>query len=82
MSCNCIEEMDAKLAGHNTKLRVTFGFPRDGSPCYTLPLIDTEKVETRKRVGPALAIPSFCPFCGNAYDAALRKASPDEGGAA
>lgn len=60
-SCNCIEEMDAKLASLNTKLQVTFGFPRAGGPTFILPTLGT------KRVGPALAIPSFCPFCGNPY---------------
>lgn len=49
MTCNCIAEMDAKLREHNTKLSVTFSFPRDGSPSYTLPYIKTEKIETRKR---------------------------------
>ncbi|WP_374406570.1 hypothetical protein [Pelagerythrobacter sp.] len=66
MTCNCIEEMDAQLADHNTKLGVTFGFGRDGSN-YTLPSIVTEKVEKRVRKGPALAIPTFCPFCGQSY---------------
>lgn len=67
MSCNCTPEMNAKLAEHNTRLVETFCFPRDGSPAYTRPKIDTEKIEARKRVGPALAIPSFCPFCGDPY---------------
>lgn len=66
MSCTCIEEMDAKLAEHNTKLGVTFGFARDGSS-YTLPHIYTEKIEKRVRKGPAIPIPNFCPFCGGAY---------------
>lgn len=67
MACDCIAEMDAKLAEHNTKLCVTFAFPRDGSPSYTLPSIETEKIEKRQRKGPALAIPCFCPFCGTKY---------------
>lgn len=67
MTCECIAEMDAKLAEHNTRLCVTFGFPRDGSPASVYPYLKTEKIETRKRVGPALAIPSFCPFCGESY---------------
>jgi hypothetical protein len=66
--CKCVEEMDAKLAEFNTRISVTFGFPRDGSPSYTRPRIATEKLETRKRVGPALAVPSFCPFCGTKYE--------------
>ena len=66
MSCNCIDEMDAKLADHNTKLGVTFGFGRDGSS-YVFPHIMTEKVEKRTRKGPALAVPTYCPFCGKSY---------------
>lgn len=73
MACNCIAEMDAKLAPHNTRIAVTFGFPRDGSPSYTLPTIGTEKVESRKRGGRAIAIPTFCPFCGVAYIAEVAK---------
>lgn len=69
MTCTCIEEMDLKLAEHNTRLQVTFGFPRDGSPSYTRPFLGTEKIESRKRGGPALALPTYCPFCGAKYDA-------------
>lgn len=74
MACNCIEEMDRKLEPHNTKLGVTFGFGRDGS-CYTLPHINTEKMVKRTRVGPALAIPTFCPFCGERYETPVRAAA-------
>lgn len=70
MACDCVSEMNAKLAEHNTKIIETFGFPRDGSPVYTRPKIDVEKIETRKRLGPALAVPTFCPFCGERYETA------------
>ena len=66
MACNCISEMDARLAEHNTKLQVTLGFGRDGST-WLLPHLGTEKIERRQRKGPALAIPTFCPFCGERY---------------
>lgn len=68
VTCNCVEEMDKLLAPKNTKLQVTMGFPRDGRKAYALPCIRVEKIEPRKRVGPAIAIPSFCPFCGVAYN--------------
>lgn len=77
MSCNCIEEMDAKLGEHNTKMGVIFGFPRDGRPMFVRPFIMTEKIERRKRVGPLLAVPTFCPFCGERYEPA--PAQPVEG---
>ena len=67
MTCDCIDQMNAKLADKNTRLHVTFSFPRDGSPSQTFPLIGTEKIETRKRGSACLAIPSYCPFCGVSY---------------
>ncbi len=68
MGCSCLAEFSDKLAEHNTRICVTFGFPRDGSPSFMRPTIQTEKIETRKRVGPVLAIPTFCPFCGARYE--------------
>jgi hypothetical protein len=69
MACNCIEEMDAKLAEHNTRIAVTFAFPRDGSPSYVLPTIAVEKIDRKKRGSTALAFPTYCPFCGTQYEA-------------
>jgi len=46
---------------------------------FTRPTIQTEKIETRKRVGPAIAVPTFCPFCGTRYDP--EPALPAEAGA-
>ena len=81
MACECIDQMNAKMAEHNTEIQVTFGFPRDGSPSFMLPLIGTKKIESRVRKGPALAIPTFCPFCGEPYRP--QPAAPKlEGGAA
>jgi len=65
--CTCIDEMNAKLAEKNSKLQVTFSFSFNGEPSRVLPLIGTEKIETRKRGSACLAIPSFCPFCGISY---------------
>ena len=76
MACDCIETFGAKLREHNTRLCVTIGFPRDGSPAFVLPTVKTEKIEPRKRVGPVIALPTFCPFCGERYEPAL--AAPAE----
>lgn len=82
-SCNCVEEFDNKLREHNTRIDVTIAFPRDGSPAFTRPAISTSKIETRKRGGPVIAMPSFCPFCGTPYEAQpARPATSAEGGAA
>lgn len=67
MACDCIAEMDAKLAEHNTRLCVTFGFPRDGSPSFTRPHIMTEKINRRDRKS-VIAVPTYCPFCGKRYE--------------
>lgn len=67
MTCACIDEMNAKLAEKNSRLQVTFSFPRHGGPSQTRPLIGTEKIVTRQRGSACLAIPSFCPFCGASY---------------
>ncbi|MDC7808821.1 hypothetical protein [Sphingomonas koreensis] len=67
-SCTCVADFNVKLAEHNTRIVETFGFPRDGRPIFTRPKIQTEKIEPRKRVGPAIAVPTFCPFCGTRYE--------------
>ena len=82
-SCDCLEQFAAKLKEHNTEISVTFSIPRDGSAMKMLPRIATNKIEARKRVGPMLVVPTFCPFCGNRYEAEpAQPATPAEGGAA
>ena len=78
--CTCLKEFNEQLREHNTEITVTFGIPRDGSPMYIRPKISTEKIETRKRVGPVLVVPTFCPFCGTRYEP--KPAAQAEGGAA
>jgi hypothetical protein len=68
--CACVADFNVKLAEHNTRIIETIGIPRDGSPMFTRPTIRTEKIESRKRVGPAIAVPTYCPFCGVRYDPA------------
>lgn len=80
MPCECAEKMDAKLAEHNTKLIRTFGWRNDGST-FTRPSIETEKIERRVRKGPAIAVASFCPFCGEPYEPQPAAPKP-KGGAA
>lgn len=64
--------MDEKLKPTNGRLQTTFAYIRPRAEgekatlaCY--PLIGVEKLETRSRARPALAVPSFCPFCGKPY---------------
>ncbi|MBA4766099.1 MAG: hypothetical protein H2049_00505 [Porphyrobacter sp.] len=73
--------MNAKLADHNTTLGLTFGWTKDGTQ-FTLPTIATEKIEKRVRKGPAIAVPTFCPFCGTRCYPENQASEPAEGGAA
>lgn len=75
MTCTCIAEMDAKLSLHNTRIAVTLGFPRDGSPSFIRPTLLTEKIEPRKRGKSVIAVPTFCPFCGEPYEPQAAKAA-------
>lgn len=58
--CNCITEVNAKLAESNGELAITF-WP------MVRPLLETMKLDTRKRVKPPLVVATFCPFCGEKY---------------
>jgi hypothetical protein len=62
--------MNERLAAHNTKLSLGFLLVRrpEGQSMEDGLIIATEKIERKKRVGPAAAIASFCPFCGESYE--------------
>ena len=66
--CDCIKEMDAKLAGYNTKLSQGILFSSSTRGMRSSITITTEKVDRKVRKGPASALPSFCPFCGEKYE--------------
>lgn len=66
--CTCLSNFNEMLKEHNTEIDITFSVPRDGGPMRAFPKISTSKIETRKRVGPVIAAPTFCPFCGQRYE--------------
>ena len=63
--CDCIATIDKKLAeaGKNTHIGTTWNFMTG----MEYAAIRTEKVDTKSRVKPSLAIPTFCPWCGERY---------------
>lgn len=63
MTCTCLDDFDAKLEAHNTRLQRTIVMRPPGGP---FPTIAVEKIKPRGPK-PVLAIPTFCPFCGLAY---------------
>lgn len=64
--CNCITEFDEKLKDVNGRISVTFAISQSLGDMGVRPRIAVEKINTRGKT-PPLAIPSFCPFCGEKY---------------
>lgn len=72
--CDCIEKIDAELAGRNTRIRQAFVIG-SGSLDLSGALIQTEQVETGRGKEKAVNLhATFCPFCGVHYE---EKASAD-----
>lgn len=63
MACTCLDDFDAKLAEHNTRLVRTFVLRPQA---LEFPKITVEKINPRNRAI-VTAVPTFCPFCGTEY---------------
>ncbi len=72
--CDCIEQIDAKLAERNSKLQVGFTFGTPDRPGFTFPALTTDKIDKRNRDKMG-AIPTFCPFCGEGTSPCRRRRS-------
>lgn len=70
MPCNCLSNMDAMLADRNTRLIHSVSLGVDGQLGFTRPVLETEKVDPRKKGRHARVVPTFCPFCGTRYEPA------------
>lgn len=64
--CDCIDRVDAKLmADHGAHLDVNINL--DGGP--TTVAIRTRLIEQRRGQRPPFIVATFCPFCGEKYEA-------------
>lgn len=62
--CNCIDEVNAKLAEHNAQILLPM-FVGGGGP--KRPFIETTKLDEKKRGKPPALFATVCPFCGAKY---------------
>ncbi len=65
MSCECIAEVNKKLAERNTQILLPM-FVMKGP---VVPFVETRKLNEKKRGKPVAMFASFCPFCGLKYEA-------------
>lgn len=65
--CDCLNTIDQKLAGMNTKVDwVLLINPKTGKTVERLH-IATVKADKKKRQGAAVLVCAYCPFCGETF---------------
>lgn len=64
MTCNCITEMNAKLAPHNGRVAQAIRITADLGRMFSSTVIGTEKLDKSKRKPIPTLMATFCPFCG------------------
>lgn len=65
--CTCMTGINADLKEHNARLATSFVMTRDRKGMDCLPIVQTEKLQSKSRVKPPIVLPTFCPFCGVKY---------------
>ena len=63
MSCDCMKQVNERLAAHNGRLATGFQITADMSIKMRL-LLATEKLDKTKRKPVPSVWASYCPFCG------------------
>lgn len=66
--CECRKIIDDKLKPMNGRLAFGFSFGSEGME-LSPPMIQTEKIDKRKRKKPPIILATYCPFCGDCYEA-------------
>ena len=61
--CDCMKQVNERLAERNAKLATTFQVTHDMGIKMRL-LVATEKIDKAKRKPVPVVTASFCPFCG------------------
>lgn len=65
MTCNCIAEMNVKLAPHNGRVSQAIRITADLGRMFSSTVIGTERLDKSKRKPIPTLMATFCPFCGN-----------------
>ena len=67
--CNCNEKVNSKLSDHNTVLDIPFTVSSGLGLGFGKVKIVTAKKDSKVRKKPVTVFASFCPFCGEKYQA-------------
>ncbi len=65
--CACANLVDNKLRDFNTRLKRQFCLNTSESTIDAAVVIETEKVDGKKRMQKKTVLPTYCPFCGKKY---------------
>jgi hypothetical protein len=65
--CECVENVNEKMAeaGQNQRIAASFGL-REGH-FVARAVIETERVDSKRRNRPPRLVATYCPFCGQEY---------------
>ena len=80
MTCDCIEDMNKRLAEHNNRLAVTLQFRPEAERTvgYAYPTIQCEILEKKRGQRPMVVLPKFCPWCCTEYHSDNHPADGDD----
>jgi hypothetical protein len=70
MACECIAEVNAKLAEHNAQVHVPMFIigRKPGAEPGPRVFVETIKLDEKRRGKPPALFATFCPFCGIRYE--------------